>query len=337
MGEIKLDRKDRKILYQLDLNSRQSDAEIGRKVGASREVVTYRIKNLIKNGVIERFYTVIDVAKLNLTSYKIYLQFQNLNRQKEQEIVNFFINHPNFQWLGSCSGRWDMIVGIWTENIHEFNRIFMAFSDKYGQYIMSKAFTTTLEVIHYRKEYLVDKEIATVPAVRFGGEPKGAKLDGVDTEILRILANNARMPLTEISERVKVSPRVISYRIRELQRSGVIQAFRVAINLYKIGYIFTKALFYLQNISDEKLDKFVNYCGSHPNIEWVILCVGGWEVELEFEIESLEKFNEAMKNIREEFGGLIRGVESVIIHTDYTGTRYFPDCYGKIDRIYSVE
>jgi Lrp/AsnC family leucine-responsive transcriptional regulator len=335
MEKIRLDKKDYKILYQLDLNSRQSDAEIGRKVGLSREVVKYRIKNLIKKGVIERFYTIIDVAKLGLTSYKIYLQFQNLNKEKEKDIVNFFLNHPNFEWLGSCSGRWDMIIGIWAENIHQFNRIFMEFSDKYGQYIMNQAFTTTLGVLHYRKEYLINKKIATVPMVYFGGEPKKEKLDKIDTEILKVLANNARMPLVEIAEKVKTSPRVVGYRIKELQRKGVIQAFRVTINLNKLNYMFIKVFFYLQNITDEKLKKFISYCGSNPNIGWVILCVGPWNIEIEFEIENLEKFHEVMKNIREEFGGFIRGVESVIIHNDYGGTRYFPNCYGKIDKIYN--
>jgi len=37
---VKLDLKDRKILYQLDLNPRQSNAEIGKKVRLSKEVVT---------------------------------------------------------------------------------------------------------------------------------------------------------------------------------------------------------------------------------------------------------------------------------------------------------
>ncbi len=334
---IKLDKKDYQILYQLDLNSRQPDAEIGRKVGLSREVVKYRIKNLIKNGIIERFYTLIDVAKLGLISYKIYLQFQNLNKEKDKEIVNFFLNHPHFEWLGSCSGKWDMIIGVWAENTHQFNRIFMNFSDKYGQYIMNKGITITLGVPHYRKEYLINKKVKTIPMVYFGGEPEKEKLDKIDIEILKILANNARMSLIEIAKKIKISPRIVGYRIKELQKNIVIQAFRVTINLNKLNYMFIKAFFYLQNITDEKLRRFISYCGAHPNIGWIIICVGFWDIEIEFEIENLEKFNETMKNIREEFGGFIRGVESVIIHNDYSGTRYFPDCYGKIDKVYNIK
>ncbi|MFO7677029.1 MAG: AsnC family protein, partial [Thermoplasmatota archaeon] len=40
---MKLDLKDRKILYELDLDCRQSNSQIGKKVGLGRDVVSYRI------------------------------------------------------------------------------------------------------------------------------------------------------------------------------------------------------------------------------------------------------------------------------------------------------
>ena len=39
----KLDLKDKKILYELDLNARQTDNQIAKKVGMSRDSVRYRI------------------------------------------------------------------------------------------------------------------------------------------------------------------------------------------------------------------------------------------------------------------------------------------------------
>ncbi len=336
MTKIKLDKKDREILYQLDGNSRRSDVEIAREVGLSREVVSYRIKNLIKKGIIERFHTIVDVAKLGLISYKVYLQFQNLDEKTEGKIINFFLNHPNFEWIGRCSGTWDMIVGFWAEDIYRFNEIFLDFSYEYGHYIMNKAFTTTLAVPHYRKDYLVGKKRAKMPIAYFGGEPKKVKLDSIDTEILKILTNNARMSTTEIAEHIGRSSRVVGYRIKELKRKKVIQAFRISLNLNKLDLLFFKAFFYLQNITEEKLHKFLSYCGGHPNVGWVILCMGPWDVEIEFEIESLEKFDESMMDIKRKFGDVIKGTQVVIITEDYGGPRYFPDCYGKIDPIYSV-
>ena len=43
-----LDLKDKKILLELELNSRQSFSSIAKKVGLSKEVVNYRVNKLIK-------------------------------------------------------------------------------------------------------------------------------------------------------------------------------------------------------------------------------------------------------------------------------------------------
>ncbi|HLC80671.1 winged helix-turn-helix transcriptional regulator [Candidatus Woesearchaeota archaeon] len=40
---MKLDLKDKKILYELDLNSRATLNEISKKVGLSKQVVDYRV------------------------------------------------------------------------------------------------------------------------------------------------------------------------------------------------------------------------------------------------------------------------------------------------------
>src|SRR3989344_3196646 len=171
MSKIKLDKKDYQILYQLDLDSRQSDADIGRKTRLSREVVNYRIRNLIRIGIIERFYTIIDTAKFGLNLHKLYLQFQNINRSIEEEIIAFFRENLNFGWISTTAGKWDMIIGIWCRNAYEFNSVYADFSNKFGKYIMNKAFTILLKAAHYRKEYLVNKKIATDSEVTIGLKP----------------------------------------------------------------------------------------------------------------------------------------------------------------------
>ena len=58
--EYSLDVKDLRILAELEINARQSNNQIGKKVKLSKEVVKYRIDRLIETGVIVRFHTVIN-------------------------------------------------------------------------------------------------------------------------------------------------------------------------------------------------------------------------------------------------------------------------------------
>ena len=60
MLKNKLDLLDRKILYELDRNSRRSASEIAKKVRVHRNVVNFRINRLIEKGIIREFVTIIN-------------------------------------------------------------------------------------------------------------------------------------------------------------------------------------------------------------------------------------------------------------------------------------
>ena len=60
-----LDLKDRKILYELDKNSRQSFADIAKKVRLSKEVVQYRVKRLQDEGYINYFSPTLVVIQFS--------------------------------------------------------------------------------------------------------------------------------------------------------------------------------------------------------------------------------------------------------------------------------
>jgi|MudIll2142460700_1097286.scaffolds.fasta_scaffold422192_1 hypothetical protein len=66
-----LDLKDRKILYELDLNCGQSNEQIGKKVGRSKEVETGSINTVL----------MFNVMGLDYTNFLFYLQsYHNIYR-----------------------------------------------------------------------------------------------------------------------------------------------------------------------------------------------------------------------------------------------------------------
>ena len=85
----KIDLKDRRVLYELDVNARRSDAAIGKRVGLSKDVVNRRIKKLVKKGVIKHFFTMVDVTRLGYLSGRLFIKFQYDTPEKEVEMVNF--------------------------------------------------------------------------------------------------------------------------------------------------------------------------------------------------------------------------------------------------------
>ena len=83
----KIDLKDRKILYQLDLDARQSLTQVGKKVGLKKDVVAYRVKRMQDEGIIKNFWTVINTFKLGYNVFRIYINFHYVSTQIKNDII----------------------------------------------------------------------------------------------------------------------------------------------------------------------------------------------------------------------------------------------------------
>ena len=71
----KLDRINRRILFELDKNCRISDNKLAKLVHRSRESVRHRINKLVKDGIIKGFITSINPSKFGYMFFKLYFQF----------------------------------------------------------------------------------------------------------------------------------------------------------------------------------------------------------------------------------------------------------------------
>ena len=90
-----MDSNSRKILHELDLDSRKSSAIIAKNLGISPRTVARKVDQLMSSGVIGATITVTDPYKLGLTPWKIFLELQNTSRQVEQKIMKYLSDQKN--------------------------------------------------------------------------------------------------------------------------------------------------------------------------------------------------------------------------------------------------
>jgi DNA-binding Lrp family transcriptional regulator len=310
-----IDLKYRRILYELDINSRQSYAQIGRKVKLPKTVVFHRINSLIKKRILKNTYCLVNFTKLGFTQYKLYLKFQSLNLQKEKEIIEYFIKKKHVIWVTSSRGKWDITVTIISKNIVEFDRILKGIINTYGKFIQDKDILIVSYSPIYSRNYLLpEKEKQEFIYMK---EVENLKVDRIEENILRILANHSRVSILEMMEKLNLSRDLISYRIKKLEKCGIILVYRSLIDLEKIGYHLYKIIFRLHNFSKEEESDLISYCKSIPNIVQYIRLVGNWDAEIEVEIEDEERLYNIINEIRNRFDKLIKDYEVLCITEEH--------------------
>ncbi|HID72814.1 TPA: winged helix-turn-helix transcriptional regulator [Candidatus Micrarchaeota archaeon] len=99
----KVDNIDMRILYELDWNARQSDAELARKIRRSRETVRYRINQLEKRKIIKGYTTWINPSKLGYDVYKIYMKIKGSEAERKAFFDDMKSQNDVF-WVGGGGG-----------------------------------------------------------------------------------------------------------------------------------------------------------------------------------------------------------------------------------------
>ena len=320
----KLDLLDKKILTELDQDSRQSYSQIAKKVRTSRTVVEYRVKRLIESGIIISLSAFVNPAKFGLTSWKVYLQFHNKNEEINQAITQFLQEEKRVWWVIKCEGNFDLMFLVLTKSVHEFYEFLSDFQSKFSRDEARIEITTHINPDFFSRGYLLNKESKKV-CPTFLKEPTFEKLDKTDIEILKIIIKNSRTPSTEIATKLKTTARIVNYRIKDLLKRNIITHFRLIPNVNKIGMDYYKVMIQLKDLTKDKEKKLKKFLELHPNIINYSNSWGPWEIEFETEIENYKKLTELINNIRNEFSDIIKKIEFVLIYEELKATNDFLD------------
>lgn len=310
MEQINLTLKDRRILYVLDLNARQSLSEIGKKVGLSKEVVNYRIRRMQETGVIRAFYARIETSRLGFTLFRTYLRMQNLSLQKEKEFIEFVNSNDSVGFFVRVEGNFDFNFIYWARSTKQYWDFWEELNAKFGKYIEKKELNLLEYYANFPKAFLIGKKDPLVDFFECGLKEK-IEVDSLDFRLLKILATQARKPLIEIANGLKVSDKVVAYRIKRLEETKVIHSYGVQLGLDKVGLHYYKLHLYFKDFSAERFAQLKNFIIMHPNTVFIDKSLGGPDFEIELYMKEKDEYYKFLSELRYKFSDILRDFETL--------------------------
>lgn len=302
----KLDLKDRKILYELDLNSRQSNTQIGKKVGLKKDVVAYRIKRMQDEGVIRNFWTAINTFKLGYQVYRIYINFQYVNSEIKEKIIQHFIDYKKIWAVISLKAEVDFDAVVWVDDIYEFYQFWNKTLDEFEDYFAKYTISVYVEAFNYKKSYLLPEENNKTDRLlyRTKCDRQSVEIDKIDYKLLNEMAVNARMPLIDLAGKLKCSSQAVNYRLKNLIKNGVINAFRVNVDLSKLGLQHYKLDIYLKD--HKQRTTIWNYLKEKPYCDTLNVAIGWCDLEFELIVEDVNQLGKIMDELYSKFPNAIK-------------------------------
>jgi len=310
---IKLDTKDRKILYYLSMDSRLSYTQLAKKVALSKNSIKYRIERLRKLNIISKYASVVNIGSLNLTTAAVLLKF-NEDIYEKEEIINYFKQHGHADWIIVLSGQWDLFVEFIVDNLYAFEDLLKEIQSKFGNLLNTyQVFFSSdiLRVEHLIKDFYKDLEVEEVITTQRTKEIH--KIDNTDKRILATLNQDSSLPLLEIARKINSSIDIVRYRIKNMINKGVIIKSFAEISLKKLGY--TKYLYRikLKNIDQEKLNKLKSRIKTNNNITYAFFDVVNQSIVFVCAYNLPEEIDHLSRSLRKDFREIIDNQEYLLI------------------------
>lgn len=300
---IKIDQKDKQILFALDKDGRQSISSLAKQTRISRDVCNYRFQRLQKEGIITGFITLIDFSKFGYQIVRLYLKLQNTTKAIEESMVKELLKMEEIITAYRTDGHYEIAIGFLVKDLHEYQAAYHKIASLYGKYIIDFHFSVFIDYLQYYRNYLAPEKKVDLTELSVGSFKRG-DADQDDIALLYLLSENARSGILELSHTIKLPASTVHSKIRRLEREKYIVAYRAVIDYAKLGLHYFKVDLLLDDRSI--IPGLCEYARSHPNIVYRDVTVGGSDFEFDCELESQEAFYHMIEEIRNLFPQKIR-------------------------------
>ena len=133
-------------------------------------------------------------------------------------------------------------------------------------------------------------------------------MDKIDIKILRLLQENSKISIREISKKLNTSPSTVYTRIKKLEKENIIKGYYAKVNEKKLGYGVKAFIFVSYSPSTLSQENVAKKIAALKNVQGVYIVSGDWDIIVEViekDVESLGDF--VIKKLRN-----IKGVNKTL-------------------------
>lgn len=292
---MELDIKDKKLLHELELNARQTNSAIAKKIRVSKDTVAYRIKQLENKKIIRGYRAVVNMHKLGYRLYRIYLNLMDHSKEDLEKIINYLIKDKNSWWIAKMDGSWNFAFAFWAESDQKFYDFYKELSKKFRKHIKEKLICQILQYHEFPRGYLI-KSKRIIPK---DNSKTKISLDSTDFEILRILSKNAREQLIDVASKLKLDNMTIHHRIKKLEDKKIILGYKADIDDAVLERDFYTVEINLKNFS--KFEELKNEILSLNDLSGMSISIGGYDLEFDLKLKTAQEYYGIIDKLKTKF------------------------------------
>ena len=129
------------------------------------------------------------------------------------------------------------------------------------------------------------------------------------------LSTEARISLIELGKRIKVDSKVIKYRIKKLEKEGIIIAYTSAPNFDKLGLQFIQINFSLKNL--KIIPAIIDFFDMTNKCLFALELLGKYDLTIEIHIENDRVLRRIMEDFKKQFVDQYNNYDVFNVYKEY--------------------
>lgn len=327
MTDVKLDAKDIKLLRSYCEDANIPLKTLAKTIGLSREATAYRIKRLMKEGLITRIAAKIDASRFYPNAHCIFLRFSKLSETIRNAAVDVFVKNTNTMWVTTSGGEYDLIASLLTQNAQQLTALIKELENALNGALKEYA------VLTYEREYknrfsdLFDEkgDINHTPHVLREHHPL-EPLDEEDQTLLYALSLNAQLTNAQLGEMTKLTPEAVRLRVKQLEKKNIIHGYRAMLDICKLKRETYYLLLKFDTLSQEQEKKLQTYILQNKHIYYSAKTVGAYNCIASMFVRNREELQTFLDDIRNTFSDCLSEIHAPILFKEYKHTYFPPAC-----------
>jgi DNA-binding Lrp family transcriptional regulator len=199
--------------------------------------------------------------------------------------------------LRVTEGDYDLVFLSVHKSPSKLRKFLQKFSNKFGKYLIKKSIHIITTIYKLNQRMLPSERRSKI--YFYHDKCVNEKIDDLDLKIISILSRKAREKLVNIGRELNENSRVIKYRIKKLQKLGVIVGYSTEINLDKFKKRLVQIDISLKNLS--KILSVIEYFDQTNKCSFIYELVGEYDVSVELYISSEDELRKILRKFKETF------------------------------------
>ena len=301
---MELSLPERKVLTLLEEDGRLPAKQIAKKVRLSPEGVIRMMERLRERGVIVRYSTKVDYARMGYVMYPVHIKLLRRNEQVIRAIRKTIPRHHTCAWYTFAEGEYDLLLSF--KIASESDTCDMAgLLDELSDHIQEKDVSIVLHAFEIGKSF-VDTGHPQKLFATFSHELEAARLSDEEVRLINCMRSDSRRTMLDLSREVGMSARAVSSRVKRLKEGRVISGFKTKVNMARLGYQPCIAFLKLGRHGKKEMNTFMTYCRYRKGINYLVQQIGMYDIGLTIDVADINDFYVLMDEMRDRFPFIIK-------------------------------